>query len=550
MFGSTSLETATGLIFIFLLLSVLVTAVGEMIASMLNSRAKCLWKGIEAMLESSQLVTAAENSWTVKLYEHAILRPLMPLKSQGKESELGPKGKGPSYIQAKNFAAALLDITGMNNAHINDWQRKLQDRLAGVSNAAAGDAATVAAGARKIVQGLVNEIGVSLDGAKLKEHLEEVYATLNAEGGAPSGDAARRAGERLAEIASRITDGTYHDGTAKAGASGSEAFKDQALELVKPALEKLASEPNADALRDIINRIPTTGTAAATVYEGLITLLPRMKADETAHAMVKCFADNIAVNHARKALAELEHHLRKKLKPEVERELGVRPELGKPDLTAALHNLLDQADGDFEKLKTNVEDWFNHSMERVSGWYKRKTILVHVVIAAVLTIFMNIDALVVLRHISADPALRQSLVAQAGNAAKNPPPEAPETGQTVEEATGKAKDLQRQLLDLGLPIGWSLSPTPKGKTEGINLNEYRTPPDWGLLVGRKGANDKESASEEWNHLGRTIRFHGFGWLISIIAASVGAPFWFDLLNKFMNIRSAGKPPAKQPAPDA
>ena len=33
-----------------------------------------------------------------------------------------------------------------------------------------------------------------------------------------------------------------------------------------------------------------------------------------------------------------------------------------------------------------------------------------------------------------------------------------------------------------------------------------------------------------------------GWLITAFAVSLGAPFWFDLLNKFMNIRSAGKAP--------
>jgi hypothetical protein len=41
-----------------------------------------------------------------------------------------------------------------------------------------------------------------------------------------------------------------------------------------------------------------------------------------------------------------------------------------------------------------------------------------------------------------------------------------------------------------------------------------------------------------------------GWLISIAAISLGAPFWFDTLNKFINIRSAGKSPdeaAKKPA---
>jgi hypothetical protein len=35
-----------------------------------------------------------------------------------------------------------------------------------------------------------------------------------------------------------------------------------------------------------------------------------------------------------------------------------------------------------------------------------------------------------------------------------------------------------------------------------------------------------------------------GWIVTILAVSLGAPFWFDTLNKFMNIRNAGKPPEK------
>jgi hypothetical protein len=42
-----------------------------------------------------------------------------------------------------------------------------------------------------------------------------------------------------------------------------------------------------------------------------------------------------------------------------------------------------------------------------------------------------------------------------------------------------------------------------------------------------------------------------GWIFTAIALSLGAPFWFDLLNKFINLRAAAPPPAKvQPRPAA
>jgi hypothetical protein len=38
--------------------------------------------------------------------------------------------------------------------------------------------------------------------------------------------------------------------------------------------------------------------------------------------------------------------------------------------------------------------------------------------------------------------------------------------------------------------------------------------------------------------------HLFGWLLSIAAVSLGAPFWFDTLSRFVNLRGAG--PAEKP----
>jgi hypothetical protein len=41
-----------------------------------------------------------------------------------------------------------------------------------------------------------------------------------------------------------------------------------------------------------------------------------------------------------------------------------------------------------------------------------------------------------------------------------------------------------------------------------------------------------------------VATHLLGWLITAFAVSLGAPFWFDLLNKIMVIRSTVKPREK------
>jgi hypothetical protein len=36
-----------------------------------------------------------------------------------------------------------------------------------------------------------------------------------------------------------------------------------------------------------------------------------------------------------------------------------------------------------------------------------------------------------------------------------------------------------------------------------------------------------------------------GWLLTAAALTLGAPFWFDLLQKFVNIRGAGGKPRRE-----
>lgn len=80
---------------------------------------------------------------------------------------------------------------------------------------------------------------------------------------------------------------------------------------------------------------------------------------------------------------------------------------------------------------------------------------------------------------------------------------------------------KQQLEALGLPIGWASVDDPKRKWPGLRFE------------GEGG----------W---GEQIQWHWLGWLLTALAISLGAPFWFDLLNKFIVIRSAVKPHEKSP----
>lgn len=60
-----------------------------------------------------------------------------------------------------------------------------------------------------------------------------------------------------------------------------------------------------------------------------------------------------------------------------------------------------------------------------------------------------------------------------------------------------------------------------------------------IPVGWKGTNVKDLTTF-WDYLNFK---HIAGWLATILAICMGAPFWFDLLNKIANLRGTGPKPS-------
>jgi hypothetical protein len=169
---------------------------------------------------------------------------------------------------------------------------------------------------------------------------------------------------------------------------------------------------------------------------------------------------------------------------------------------------------DLEQARKNVADWYDGAMDRVSGWYKRNTQWALFFIGLVLAAAMNIDTIAVVKELSTNKAKRDAVVGMAIEYQKaHPQPAA--TGTTPAGSSAPAEDLSKAqknfdaaktaLDTLGLPIGWE------------------HPRNW-----------------PWTP---------FGWLLTALAVSLGAPFWFDVLDKIVVVRSTVKPKEKsQPEP--
>ena len=164
-------------------------------------------------------------------------------------------------------------------------------------------------------------------------------------------------------------------------------------------------------------------------------------------------------------------------------------------LQRTLTTLLEESQHDVERLKTQIEIWFNNGMDRASGWYKRKTQWIQFFLGLSLVILLNIDSVHIGRTLLAvNSPLRASLVESAKSFVAQP-------GGT----NRPIKDVVEAISTVSLPIGWS---------------EFPKPDQLPIVL--------------------------LGWLITAFAVSLGAPFWFDLLNKFVNVRASGKAPEEQP----
>lgn len=196
-------------------------------------------------------------------------------------------------------------------------------------------------------------------------------------------------------------------------------------------------------------------------------------------------------------------------------------------LRESLVTLIDEARGDFDRARKNIEDWFDGAMDRVSGWYKRRTQVILLVIGFVVAMLINADTINIGRALVNDDSLRRSVVASAERTAAQPLPSPAPTPATPEErervARQKIGDARAQLDELGLPLGWEHNRYDAGGRLANADSLRRLPAD---------------ASEFILKL--------FGLLLTGLAISQGAPFWFDLLNKFMVIRSTVKPKEKSP----
>ena len=151
-----------------------------------------------------------------------------------------------------------------------------------------------------------------------------------------------------------------------------------------------------------------------------------------------------------------------------------------PQVRRALQGLYARARGDLAQFQRLIAGWFDNAMQRLSGSYKRRQLLISFLISLLLAILFNIDSIALFRTLWQQPQLAAHISAAPA---------------ALDAAT------LRQLW--ALPIGWSSFPPV---------------------------------------LDTAFALQAAGWLVTASTTLFGAPFWFDLLQRAVQLRSTGTRP--------
>jgi uncharacterized protein YukE len=512
------LDVTIGLIFIYLILSLLASEIQELITTILQWRAVHLKKSIEILIAGD--VSKSDDNNVLQLvndlYNHPLIQSVnqeakgflttlprkfiwllsyIPVKlsltgekrkksifgyvKNGQETTKKLKHSAPSYIPAETFATTLMDTLGLPTL----VQKLTESRIINFADQQRDEI-------KNVLLRLQEKVDNSDD--NVSEFLEHTLTEFN----------------RIVEsnFKAIVTDfqkdkADIHTTINRMGKSldryisGFEAEMPE-NELINKSLQRLKflRQDTFDdieqticlkALRPNINEVVQLINVGSEVQQEFVNEFK----DKDSEAY-QIFQD----------LIKRLEHLRQKLPPSVVGNMAT--------LARRAQMKAKSTEEGVNILRREIEQSFNNSMERASGVYKRNAKGVALLIGFAIAIIANADTFHIASRLSKDSAIRTAIVNNAGEIVQR-------NSTNTQQDLKRLRDETDQVLSTtSLPIGWNK----------INLEQ------------------------QLGNIQKPVSFTKYltmaaGWFISGMAISMGAPFWFDLLSKVVNVRNSGKKPA-------
>jgi hypothetical protein len=482
------LDIVVGLVFIYLILSLLASEIQELLATILQWRAKHLKSSIDIMLAGGSEVDTSERKMAIKLANSLYNNPLINTlnheykqtesgetssKTQSKIKIFGRRKSGPSYIPSETFATSLIDTLKIPQL----IQRATKPRLEKLKNKQL-DYIQSLLNVLNIEQSISDNLKKELD--ELREGYEEIIQNFNNQKATLNATLKRMADRLDAYIA--IAEAVLPD------SDGAIVFLSKIKSLRRDTF-------------DVSNNSILLGGLQPTLPEVLEDLKQLREYYKQAHKETQS-QDSVTYQRIQEVYGDVKDIIDEKILTNIPDSvinslsvLAVRTQLKIDSVEVGLNH--------FQK---EVETWFDRSMDRASGVYKRHAKRAALLIGLSVAIFTNTDTFHVVNRLSKDSELRNIITTRASQVSPD---------NNLADLRGDIRDIERQLLEeVSLPIGWS------------------------------PANVAQQYDEEWTISGWYIPFlkRFLGWILTAMAIAMGAPFWFDLLNRVANVRNTGPKP--------
>ena len=486
-------DITISLILIYFALSLLSSEIQELLTTLLQWRAVHLKQSIEGLLvgnDPKQLSEARElaneiytnpllcslNHTSKEGLANSIRKPLEGaskiLKSDKSKRVFGEQTSGPSYIPSEVFSTSLLktfDFVGI--------YRKLVTCRLKVT-------------LKKMV------IDQSNYDQRLQEEVDLILTAFEAKK-----ISLTKAIQRLAEEAKK----------------DEEIFNQEDFQRYFSSPESIErfAEKMQISLSDTIRGVRQFLTLKQNLTEKSLPLIPEELGDSLSFEDAKTYLqklreenseiDKVLTNSAAQTFLLLVLII---TSPEIRSLIEALPPIP-PALGDNLENLADQALSKIDNLvqegnqfEQEVAAWFDRSMERSVGVYKRNSKVIGMIIALAIAVAANADTFYMIDKFANEKVLSASVIQVVNKLPLD----------TLEQPEQISDTINELIVNTSLPIGW--------QPETIQDQQRST-----FVILRS-----------LPFLAQRIP----GWIITGLAISMGAVFWYELLKKFVDIKNVGK----------
>jgi hypothetical protein len=215
-------------------------------------------------------------------------------------------------------------------------------------------------------------------------------------------------------------------------------------------------------------------------------------------------------------------------------------------LGKVLKQYWEEAGRNKKQFRKKLSEWYEEMQTRVTGWYKRRVQWILLAIGFVVAIAVNADTFSMVEKLSGDSKARKALVELAIKQSQQMGPEYFPENEPL---------LESDMEEVSEPLEYDSAEFQGASYEEIKaltektheiINEQLSEVNnimgmgWNSLIQSHSDAQEGGKSMFWWYWKKF-----FGLVLTAFAMSLGANFWFDLLQKVVKLRNSGGLPEKQ-----